>query len=479
MSSNRSPGPVRPRLRTPARPDLEVLYDAALHNLLDINTVPIDTPEGTVRCVRAGSGYPDPWTRDASINVWGAASVVAPDEARSTLFAVCERAGDGRRTVAQDDQWWDQIVWVLGAWQHYLATGDRAFLAEAYGIGRASMEILHRARFRPRYGLYAGPAFMQDGISGYPLPVATAAEETSFVLDYPAAHEIMCLSTNAVYAGAYRDLAAMAAELGEDPDPYTTRAAGLRGAIDERLWLDDAGRYGYFVHGSGALAGTVDRHEEAAGVAFAVLAGVADRPRADRILSATHRRPRGVVNVWPHFPERYGDQRPGRHNAICWPMVMGLFGLAGAVAGRADVAAECLEDIVRLASGSGNRFEELYDAVTGTVSGGFQCGRDWDSVADQTWSATAYLRLVHSGLFGLDARVDGLHLRDAVPAGYGELRIEGYRYRSATLDLTVTGDGALATVSVDGVELPPGAPVLGPDAEGAHRAVVGRSSAPA
>jgi hypothetical protein len=396
--------------------------------------------------------------------------VLDPALARSTLLAVCQRTAGGGRVIAQDDQWWDQIVWVLAAWQHYLATGDRDFLGEAFAIGRASVEILHRERFRPSYGLYAGPAFMQDGISGYPTPPATAAEETSFVLDYPAAHEIMCLSTNAIYAGAYRDLAAMATELGEEPRPYENRSFALRSAVNARLWNDEAGLYEYFVPGSGGG----DRHQEAAGLAFAVISGVAEPARADRILTAAHRSPRGVVSVWPPFADRYSEQKPGRHNAICWPMVMGLFGVAGAVAGRSDVVAECLEDIARLAAGSQNRFDELYDAVTGRVTGGWQCGREWESVPDQTWSATAYLRLVHTGLLGLDAQVDGLHVRPVAPGGFGELRIEDYRYREATLDLVTTGAGEVAAVWCDGVEVPSGRPVLGATARGHHRIVVRR-----
>jgi glycogen debranching enzyme len=461
-----------PRLRAASRPDLELLYDAALHNLLDVNTVWLDTEEGRVRGIRAGSGYPDPWTRDATLNAWGAASVVAPELARSTLFAVCRRESGGcGRVIAQDNQWWDQIVWVLGAWQHYLATGDRDFLDEAFAVGRASIEILHRDRFRPRYGLYAGPSFLQDGISGYPAPPATTVEDSSFVLDYSAAHEIMCLSTNAIYAGAYRDLAAMAAELGEDPVPYEARAAAVREAIDTRLWSPDRGTYGYFLHDNGEL----DLHQEAAGLAFAVICGV----RVDgAVLRSAHRQPRGIVNVWPHFPDRYDDAKPGRHNATCWPMVMGLFGLAGAVAGRTDVVAENLNDIARLAAGTDNHFFEVYDAVDGTVNGGWQCGHQWDSVPDQTWSATSFLRLVHAGLLGLDARVDGLHLRAAVPSEFGELGIEGYRYRGATLDLLVTGAGGVRAVSRDGKPVAPSEPLLAATATGHHEVVVVRGPAP-
>jgi hypothetical protein len=466
MTLHQGPDSVRPRLRAAQRPDLARLYEAALHNLLDVNAVEIETEAGRVRAIRAGSGYPDPWTRDAALNVWGAASVVDPVLARSTLLAVTRPLPGGGRAVAQDDQWWDQIVWVIGAWEHYLATGDREFLSSAYAIGSASMEILHRDRFRPEFGLYAGPAFLQDGISGYPAPPATPAEETSFVLDHPAAHEIMCLSTNAIYAGAQQGLAAMARELGADPFPYTERLLALREAIGRRLRIAGAGAYGYFVGADGEL----DTHQEAAGLAFAVMSGIAD----GRVLAGAHRCPRGVVNVWPHFPERYSDSRPGRHNVICWPMVMGLFGLAGAVAGQPAVVAAAVNDIAALASATEDHFFELYDAVDGHVTGGWQCGREWESVADQTWSATSFLRLVHGGLFGLDARVDGLHVRPALPDGFGELTLSNYPYRDATLDIAVTGDGAVTGVSCDGVPVAPGAPVVAATATGHHRIVVHR-----
>ena len=59
-------------------PTLPLLYAAALRNLLDTNTVPGRGGGEPPLFIRAGAGYPDPWTRDAAINAWGGASMLEP-----------------------------------------------------------------------------------------------------------------------------------------------------------------------------------------------------------------------------------------------------------------------------------------------------------------------------------------------------------------------------------------------------------------
>ncbi|MFG1912065.1 hypothetical protein [Kribbella sp. NPDC048928] len=433
--------------------NLEVCYTAALHNVLDVNTI----PDGEAAFLRAGGGYSDPWTRDAAINSWHAASLLAPEVAKYTLRKVC---GDG--LIAQDNQWWDQIIWIIGARHHQLVTGDAEFGAEAFRIAAASLDILRRERFDATTGLYRGPALMQDGIAGYPEPPYQPGNPSSFVLDHPASHDIRCLSTNAVYAGALGCLEQLAAEVGADPAPYATQRAELVAAINDHLWSDEAGRYGYFLGADG-----LDLHEETAGLALAVEFGIADAERTAAIVAGIHHEPFGVVNVWPHF-ERFEAARPGRHNAICWPMVMGLWGYAASKARQAPEFGRTLDDLVGLFRLSGDELFELYNATTGAVDGGWQVGRQWESLPDQTWSATALLRLVHEGLFGLEFGTDGIMFRPTVPAAYaGEWALQQLRYRGATLDITLRGEGTnISTFSLDGE--PQQAPHLSATLTGHH-----------
>ncbi|MFC8596794.1 hypothetical protein [Isoptericola sp. NPDC057191] len=403
--------------------------------------------------IRAGGGYPEPWTRDAALNCWGAASLLRPQDARATLLRVCERTADGRLVIAQDDQWWDQVVWVLAAADHAWAADDPEFLEVVWEVGSASLDILHRERFRPRWGLYAGPGLMQDGISGLPVGPATADEPSSFVLDYPDAHEIMTLSTNVVYVLALRRLVAVAGRLGHDGSGLDARADALAAAIEEHL--RDGDTYGYFLHGSGPRAGTLDHHREAAGLALVVVGGLVPPERVPAVLASVGRGPAGVVNVAGHF-ERYDDARPGRHNAMCWPMVMGLAGLASATAGDRAGVVQCLEDFRAAVRASGGRFDELYDPSTGAPHGGWQCGRVWPSEPDQTWSATSLLRLVHQGVVGLEPSAEGLRLAP-LPLTAGEtVELRGLPYGAATLDITLRGgepgDGH-PVVLVDGTDV--------------------------
>lgn len=423
-------------------------YRAGLTNLLDVNTVRYDPtqynrtglmtdPPGVF--IRAGGGYEQPWTRDASTNSWNAASLLSPDAARNTLWSVCDRQPDGTLIVLQDNQWWDQIIWAVAAWRHYLVTGDREFLADAHQAAANTLAANQSHHYNAEYGLFEGPAFMQDGIAGYPSSPYEQGNDSSFVLDHSHADRLLCLSTNCLYYAGYQALAAMAGALGVPDGGLRGRAARLRAAINRRLWRRQAGTYGYLIHGAGPLAGHLEPYQEAAGLAFAVLFGVASRAQTRSILATTHHAPHGVVNVWPSLP-RFDAAHPGRHNAIVWPMVVGMWGHAAAAGGRGDLFAQAVTDVAGLVGGDGH-YWELYNAGTGEVDGGWQVGRHWPSEPDQTWSATGYLRLLHAGLFGFRFGPHGLRLAPQLPAGWGPVRLRDLPYRRMTLDITVSGVG--------------------------------------
>ncbi|HYQ68059.1 MGH1-like glycoside hydrolase domain-containing protein [Actinophytocola sp.] len=459
---------------------LGAMYEAALTGLIGINTVYADPgtydhahrisyPPGTF--VRAGGGYPSPqrWTRDAAVNAWNAASLLGPVVGANTLWAVVDQRSDGTLIVQQDNQWWDQIIWVVAAWHHYRVTGDRTFLADAYRASTATLAARTTQHFNADYGLFRGPSFMNDGIAGYPSPPWADGVGSSFVLDYPHTDELMCLSTNCLYYGAYLSLAGMAEELHRSGDASARRgaAAALRQAINRHLWREDAGTYGYLVHGGDELAGQLDPSQEGAGLAFAVLFGVADARRTRRLLDGTHWQPKGIVNVWPHFP-RFSDDRPGRHNVIVWPMVHSMFGHAAAAGGRPDLFGRAVTGLAELVSASDGNFYEIYNSATGTVDGGWQTGNTsrWTSQPDQAWSASGYLRLIYSGLFGLTFAPDRLTLTPTLPPGWGSVGLYGLPYRDITLNIELSGTGnRVRSCTIDGR---PGRPTIDGSGTGEH-----------
>lgn len=457
--------PEAPRLRFERRLQQGTLgkaYDDALDNLLRTNTIAdtenkhnptglMSSPPGTF--VRAGGGYGEPWTRDSSLNSWNAASLLEPVVARNTLWAVCQKQPDGSIVLQRDNQWWDKVIWITGAWNHYKVTGDAQFLASAYSVTQDELALMRREHFNARYGLFQGPAFFSDGIAGYPEPEYDPKNGSSFVLDHPYTKDLMVLSTNCVYYNAYKSAALMAMQLGRpatEADAYNQSAAALKTAINHNLWDPAKTTYAYFIHGAGPSAGKRDDTQEGIGLSFAILFGVADKNQAQSILETAHRSPYGITTQWPHFA-RFSDARPGRHNVIVWPLVNGMWATAASQSGALTIFRDEVENLALLDLDNGDHFYEIYNSLSGKPDGGWQSGRQWDSQPDQTWSATAYLRTIYQGLFGMDFQPDGLYFAPHLPAQWGGVSLQGVHYRAATLNIRLQGQGShIARVEMDG-----------------------------
>jgi len=127
----------------------------------------------------AGEWYATPWTRDAAINVWNGAGLFYPTVARDTLRAVLARRGE---TPIIDGEYWDAIIWAVGAWAYYLQSGDRTFLSEALDATRNSLLLFESTEFCPESGLFRGPAVYGDGVGAYPDIYAHIADNGSVLI---------------------------------------------------------------------------------------------------------------------------------------------------------------------------------------------------------------------------------------------------------------------------------------------------------
>ncbi len=463
-------------------------YQAALHNLLSLNTIPYTTHDKEAEYnqtgllssvpntfVRAGGGYEQPWTRDASVNSWNAASLLEPAVARNTLLSVLRRESDGKLIVQQDNQWWDQVIWVSAAWHHYLVTGDRVFLAQAYEAARRTLDRNKEKHFNAKYGLYEGPAFLNDGIAGYPAPPADATEtHGSFVLDYAGSERIMVLSTNCLYAEAYRVATLMGTELGRPAaETAVLRSSGatLASEIVAHLWMPAEGRFGYMLLPDGKL----DHSQEGSGLAFSLLFGIASPEQRASILKATHIDPYGLVDVYPAFA-RFSLAQPGRHNKVVWPPIEAFWADAAARAGDVPTFARETETLASLAIRGDGHFWEIYNAQTGKPDGGWQAGHAWASEQNQTWSATGYLRLIFADLFGMRWEPTRLRFEPTLPAAWGEVTLSGLHYRGAVLTVQLRGHGrAIRSATLDGHPAPAELPA---SLQGAHALAIDLTETP-
>ena len=435
-------------------------YNDALDNLLRINTVAdADNKHDKAGLmgdsklfVRAGGAYNEPWTRDASINSWNAASLLEPAVARNTLWAVCQKKDDGSIVLQRDNQWWDKVIWITAAWNHYKVTGDKQFLQTAYGVAQDELKLTRAQYFNSDTGLFRGPAVFADGIAGYPEPIYDPTNKSGFVLDHHFSQDLMALSTNCVYYAGYRNAANMAGQLNRPASEVKTlndAADALKIAINGKLWDANKGTYDYFVYGAGPKAGERDTTQEGIGLSFAILSGVADKTQAQSMVKHAHISPNGMTTQWPHFA-RFSDEKPGRHNVMVWPLVNGMWASAAAQTGDVAAFQRETEDVALLGISSGDNFNEIYNPITGKGDGGWQ-GFHWGPLLDQTWSATAYLRMMYSGLFGMNFRPDGVLLSPTLPANWGNVQLSGLKYRGATLDISLQGQGnQIASVTIDG-----------------------------
>jgi hypothetical protein len=396
----------------------------------------IDTNTTKEGLLKAGAGYGGEWTRDASMNSWNAASLLRPKVAEHTLWSVTKK----RDTVGH--QYWDKIVWVIGAWNHFCVTGDKEFLRQAFQCGTNTMAELEAIAFNKEKHLFTGPGNINDGIAAYPEPVFEPTNRSSYVLDHKASKEIMVLSTNLLYMQAYRHLTAMCTYFTKDYRNvlFKERYDALKKSIRLHFFNASDGSLNYLIYPNGEKV----KMQEGLGYAYALLFELLTEKEAKQLINNTWQSKYGIVNVYPHLP-RYSDSLPGRHNQMVWAFINAFWAQAMAKYKQPKKYLVELDNQAHLALDAdkgNNNFEEVANALTGKPDGGWQSDRQWSSKDHQTWNATGYCRTVVNGLFGMDFKPVGISFSPCVPMGIDEVTINNLKYRDAVLNIKVIGSGS-------------------------------------
>lgn len=398
-------------------------------------------------CIIAGLGYVTPWTRDTAINVWNGGGLLFPDVALNTLKAVLKKTKDG---YAIDGEYWDCIIWAIGAWWQYLYTGDKAFLAIAHEAVVNSLAFFEKTEFNEQLNLFRGAACYGDGVAAY--PDIYASNGFSGIISFATENKDLCekkgvgiplyaLSTNCLYYYAYVLADKMAAELGK-PGQYAKKADAMARAINAVFWNEKKGTYNYLYDKFGGCD-----YQEGLGISFAILFGIADEEKKASIFKNTVTSPHGIPCVYPSFarydtPDGMGF---GRHSGTVWPHVQGYWADAAAENQRVDLFDQEFQRQTDNAVNSG-QFAEIYHPLTGAIYGGRQEDqqkgiREWVSEPHQTWSATAYLRDVYMDLVGLKFQTDGIRLAPVGSRLADKISLKNLAYRNMILNVSVTGHG--------------------------------------
>ena len=346
-------------------------------------------------CLMAGLDYPSPWTRDAAINVYFAAAELYPGIAKNTLLSVLERREDG---WAAGGQYWDRIIWVLGAHRLWKTTGDGAWLRFAREVSERTVRECESMEYDPADGLFFGAAVYGDGVSAYPEKYRNP-DLSSGISRWSALHPgerrsiggglpMKALSLNCLYAHVYALLAEMAQALSLPRREWDEKAEAMRKAIDRRFWDPETGTYDY-------LAGEC-RAQEGLGLAFCLLFDIADDEKALSVIEKAYIAPHGIPCVWPAFPP-YAENGFGRHSGTVWPHVQGFWALATLHRGKREPF-ERERHLMAAHAARDGQFAEIYHPMDGGIYGGLQEGGgkyiEWRSCSWQTWSATAFLATV-------------------------------------------------------------------------------------
>ncbi|MCK5130084.1 MAG: hypothetical protein KAQ68_09535 [Clostridiales bacterium] len=394
----------------------------------------------------AGADYDRPWTRDTAINVYNGFSFLDQDVSYNTLMSVLEIV-DGKTYIG--GQYWDAILWSLGAYQHYLITHNEAFLPIAYEAIKNTMEIRERDEFTVEYGLFRGPAVYGDGVSAYPT-IYSCAEYNSSILKYPEFKSEHCytegfgipmhtLSTNVAYLMAYRILIKMTKirNTNEDIKQYRKKEEALFSAIQQHFVYTDE-RLKYIVGKHGDCI-----RQEGLGISFALMANIVGEKALNHIYSSNS----GIPCVFPTYSRYQVDTDYGRHSGTVWPHVQGFFAVAALKHERHDMFMHEFE-LLTAFSNRDQQFHEIYHPDTGLPYGGLQeyyhmnGVRKTRSCEHQTWSATAYLSMLLYGFAGIEITEDTISFVPYLNDTIDEMEIKNINIADMCINLHISGNGS-------------------------------------
>lgn len=401
----------------------------------------------SVPCIMAGGDYNTPWTRDAAINVWNAVALMRPDVAKNTLMSVLKKTGVD--TYRIDGEYWDAIIWAIGAEQYINVSHDAEFTTLAQNAIHNSLIFFESTEYDSTDGLFRGGAVYGDGIAAYPDKYAIGAPNSNVMgwLSNPNNTDkgtfpgrglpMKALSTNCCYYQAYVILARLNEKLGLDSSAALAKAAAMKAAINKAFWNEEKGTYDY-------LAYDCD-YQEAIGLGFVLMFGIADERQAALVVQNTEVTENGIGIVWPSFDRYLEQDEYGRHAGVIWPHGQAFWARACSQSGYYYGYEYELFLMAEKAVRDG-QFYEIYHPDTGAPYGGIQeVGGNTmtmhTSCRHQTWSATGYLSLVYYEMLGADIGMDQVTFTPYLPEGVNEATVSGFKVGNATFDVVIVRGG--------------------------------------
>ncbi|WP_374582955.1 alpha/beta hydrolase-fold protein [Pseudoduganella sp.] len=420
-------------------------------------------------CFETGEKWHYVWTRDLSYAAHLGLAMLDPQRTRNSLLfklsgyrsgkpALAAGSSDGLQIVqdtGSGGSWpvsTDRVSWAFGAEQTLksLPAAERSqFAATALQALRNTIENDRIAAFDQESGLYNGEqSFLdwreQSYASWIPHDLSSMASAKS-------------LSTNVAHYKALTLAAELAQEAGDSGTAlrYTRWAAALKIAINDRLWLKDAGMYSSL--SAGHFDGAPLHKFDWLGQALAIITGVADAGQAQSILARYPHGPLGAPVIWPQQPGV-----PVYHNRALWPFVT-AYGLRAATQhSNVAVADAAYASLLQGAALNLSNMENL-EWRSGDPSAPAINSRR------QLWSVGGFLGMVVQQVFGIGVDAERLHVTPFITsrlrrewfAGSDVVELSGLTLHGKRLHLRIKLPPAVA---LEGHYVPTGGKLNGKDA---------------
>ncbi|WP_206513741.1 MGH1-like glycoside hydrolase domain-containing protein [Pseudoflavitalea rhizosphaerae] len=428
----------------------------AIYNLSLEEMIKAVEPDSTFRTGKEWAGV---WTRDISYSIILSMAYLQPQVAKYSLMKKVNKKKKIIQDTGTGGAWpvsTDRMVWAIAAWEIYKATGDKAWLAEAYEVVKNSIEDDLRNVYDQSTGMVRGESSFLDW-----------REQTYPRWMQPAdIFESENLGTNAVHYEANQVLSKMAVLLQQPAvaKKHTAIAAQIKAGINKYLWLPEQQYYGQYLYGRKYK--TVSGRAETLGEALCVLFGIADEKQQQSIVSRMPVTAFGAPCIWPDIPGI-----PPYHNNAVWPFVQSYWMWAAAKAGNEKQVMESISSIYRQAA------LFLTNKENFVAQNGDYTGTQINS-SNMLWSLSGNISIVHKVFFGIRFKEDGLQFKPFVPAAWkGKRTMTNFKYRNAVLNITLEGEGnQVKSFMLDGKEL--NQPELPADISGTHSISIVLASIP-
>ena len=426
-----------PKFSSPQAPLLEALTSLALEEA-ELNI----RDDGAFS---AGKEWGGVWTRDVSYATQLSLAYLFPEASKASLRAKLAPNGRIIQDTGTGGAWpisSDRHVWILAAWEIYLATGDAEWLEEIRGPALLSLKEDILWNRDPISGLLLGETSFEDWREQTYPPWMSPS-------DIHASH---ALSTNMIFKRALEIGLALASNDREATTAWPGLIQRLDANIITHFWDEELeAPTAYMIS---APAWLPARHRSSLGESLAILYGNSFKPVASQMVASYPRTLYGTPVISHQLPHS-----PPYHNQAIWPFVEAYALLAAKQVDDQAAYRHSFRGLTR-AAGLFLTHRENYHFATGRPD---QTEINSDR---QLWSVAAWLSAIYKGLFGLQIVPnfvdDGFDLivEPNNPFEWNEFSLTDLTLHDTELSIKLTGTGStIVSFIVNGEKLDAGTPL--------------------